>query len=215
MTATATVKYPSFDLLEATIDRDLSYKNYQSLKPAKTGNSITRLAFDFSYSRWQSFLYGQADDTFVATKQLYGQPLVISFYSKHWNGKGAEYLKQLNDLNQQIKANGGNLIIISNEGLSDEFAEMVLKNKLSLTFYFDNKSAIAEQMGVYSENDPIWNWFAGIDLNVPLLSTFVIAAENIVVFDHNHRDYDEVLPGNDIIKAVGDSSFLSNLLLSA
>lgn len=215
MTTTATIKYPSFDLLEASIDRDLSYKNYQSLKPVKTGNTISRLAFDFSYSRWQNFLNGVPDDTFVATKQLYGQPLVISFYSKYWNGKGAEYLKQLSNLHKEVKANGGNLIIISAEGFSEELVEMAFRSNLSLTFYFDKNNAIAEQLGVYSENDPIWNWFAGIDLNVPLLSTFVVATENIIVFDHNHRDYDEVLPGNEIIKAVGDAALLSNLLMSA
>ena len=215
MVTTSTIKYPSFDLLEATIDRDLSYKNYQSLKPVKAGYAISRIGFDFAYSRWQSFLNGVPDDTFVATKQLYGQPLVISFYSKYWNGKGAEYLKQLSNLHKEIKANGGSLIIISAEAFSEELALLAFRSNLSLTFYFDQSNAIAEQLGVYSEKDPIWNWFAGIDQNVPLLSSFVIATENVVVFDHNHRDYDESLPNCEIIKAVSDSAYISNLLLSA
>jgi peroxiredoxin len=215
MATTSTIKYPSFDLLEATIDRDLSYKNYQSLKPVKTGYAVSRIGFDFAYSKWQSFLNGVQDDTFVATKQLYGQQLVVSFYSKHWNGRGLDYLKQLNRLHKEIKANGGSLIIISAEAFSEELAEMAFSNNLSLTFYFDQSNAIAEQLGVYSENDPIWNWFAGIDLNVPLLSTFVITTENVVVFDHNHCDYDESLPSYEIIKAVSYSAYISNLLLSA
>jgi peroxiredoxin len=215
MTATATVKYPSFDLLEATIDRDLSYKNYQSLKPVKTGYATSRIGFDFAYTRWQSFLNGAQDDTFVATKRLYGQPLVISFYSKHWNDRGLDSLKQLSRLHKEVDANGGSLIIISADAFSEELTELAFKNSLSLTFYFDQNNSIAEQLGVYSENDPIWNWFAGIDQNVPLLSTFVIATENVVVFDHNHRDYDEVLPSHEIIKAVSDSAYISNLLLSA
>jgi peroxiredoxin len=215
MATTSTIKYPSFDLLEATIDRDLSYKNYQSLKPVKTGFAVSRIGFDFTYSRWQSFLNGVPDDTFVATKQLHGQPLVISFYSKHWNGKGLNYLKQLSSLHKEVKASGGSLIIISAEAFSEELAELAFRNNLSLTFYFDQNNSIAQQLGVYSENDPIWNWFAGIDLNVPLLSTFVIATENVVVFDHNHRDYEESLPTYEIIKAVSDSAYISNLLLSA
>ena len=212
---TTTIKYPSFDLLEASIDRDLTYKNYQSLKPVKTGHSISRIAFDFAYPRWECFSNGIADDTFVATKQLYGRPLVISFYSKHWNGKGAEYLKQLSDLKNEVKANGGSSIVISAEAFSEELTDLAQKNNLSLTFYFDQDNSIATQLGVYSEDDPIWNWFAGIDQNVPLLSTFVIAAENVVVLNHNHRDHDEVLPGYDVIKSVSDASVLSNLLLSA
>jgi peroxiredoxin len=216
MTTTATtIQYPSFDLLEATIDRDLSYKNYLSLKPAKTGISVPRISFDFAYSRWQSFSNGVIDDTFVATKQLYGQPLVVSFYSKHWNGKGAEYIKQLSNLHKEVKANGGSLIVVSAEEFSEELAKAAFRNNLSLTFYFDQNNTIAEQLGVYSENDPIWNWFAGIDQNVPLLSTFVIGAGNNIVFDHNFRDYDERLPNQDLIKAVSDSAFINNLLLSA
>lgn len=215
MATISTIKYPSFDLLEATIDRDLSYKNYQSLKPVKTGFAVSRIGFDFTYSRWQSFLNGVPDDTFVATKQLHGQPLVISFYSKHWNDKGLNYLKQLSSLHKEVKASGGSLIIISAEAFSGELAELAFRNNLSLTFYFDQNNSIAEQLGVYSENDPIWNWFAGIDLNVPLLSTFVIATENVVVFDHNHRDYEESLPTYEIIKVVTDSAYISNLLLSA
>lgn len=212
---TTILKYPSFDLLEVNIDRDLSYKSYQSLKPVKRGDTISRLGFDFAYSRWQNFLSGTTDDTFVATKQLYGRPLVISFYSERWHGKGVEYLKQLNNLHQEVKTNGGNLIVISAEGFSEEFAAMALSHNLSLTFYFDQNNELAEQMGVYSENDPIWNWFAGIDHNAPLLSTFVVANENVIVFDHNYRDYDEVLLSRDLVKAVSDAAFLSNLLLSA
>ncbi|WP_457127579.1 redoxin domain-containing protein [Mucilaginibacter sp. HD30] len=215
MATTSAIKYPTFDLSEVTIDRDLSYKNYQSLKPVKTGYAVPRIGFDFAYSRWQSFLNGAADDTFVATKQLYGQPLVISFYSKHWNVKGLNYLKQLNSLNNEVKANGGSLIIISAEAFSEELKDLAFKNNLSLTFYFDQNNDVAEQVGVYSETDPIWNWFAGIDQNVPLLSTFVIATENVVVFNHNHRDHEEGLPGHEIIKAVSDSAYISNLLLSA
>ena len=215
MATTSAIKYPIFDLSEVTIDRDLSYKNYQSLKPVKTGYAISRIGFDFAYSRWQSFLNGVPNDTFVATKQLYGQPLVISFYSKHWNGKGLDYLKQLSNLHKEVKANGGSLIIISAEAFSEELAELAFRNNLSLTFYFDENNSIAQQLGVFSENDPIWNWFAGIDSNVPLLSTFVIATENVVVFDHNYRDYDESLPSHEVIKAVSDSAYISNLLLSA
>jgi len=207
--------FPAFDILEATIDRDLSYKNYQSLKPVKTGQFISRVVFDFAYARWKSFSNGVADDSFVATKQLHGKPLVISFYSKHWNAKGISYLKQLSALHEQVKANGGNLVIINTEACSEDLTKLVVENNLSLNFYFDQANKIAETLGVYSENDPIWNWFAGIDLNVPLLSTFVIGVDNNVVFDHNHRDYDERLSVEDLLSAVGESSFISKLLLSA
>jgi len=213
--ATVINNRPSFDILEATTDRDLSFKNYQSLKPVKTGAFVSRISFDFSYSHWQNFTNGVVDDTFIATKQIYGQPLVISFYSKHWHAKGVEDLKQLSALHAQVKASGGNLVVISAEAIDEVLAGLAFDNNLSLNFYFDQSNAIAKQLGVYSDTDPIWNWFAGIDLNVPLLSTFVINTEQNIVFDHNYRDYATALSNETVLSAVRQSAFINNLLLSA
>lgn len=206
---------PSFDISEATTDRDLSFKNYQSLKPVKTGAFISRINFDFAYSRWQNFTNGVADDAFIATKQIYGKPLVISFYSKHWHAKGAEHLKQLSALQEEVRANGGNLVVISAEAIDEDLLETAFDNNISLNFYFDQNNSIAKQLGVYSDKDPIWNWFAGVDLNVPLLATFVIGAEQNIVFDHNDRDHAGSLNNETVVNAVRHSAFISNLLLSA
>src|SRR4051812_26420783 len=92
--------FPSFDLSEAITDRDLSYKNYQSLKPVKTGEFTSGIVFDFAYSRWLSFSNGAVNDAFIATKQLYGKPLVISFYSEHWHAKAVAHLEQLSALSE-------------------------------------------------------------------------------------------------------------------
>ncbi len=215
MNTTIDITYPEFDLLEATIDRDLSYNNYQSLKPAKTGAAISNISFDFSYDRWVSFQNGLTNDDFVATKQISGKPLVLSFYSNYWNGKGIEYLKQLSSISKQVKASGGNLVVVSAEGFSDELAGMAFENNLTVTFYFDPNNAIADQFGVYSDNDPIWNWFSGIDNNVPLLSTFVVGSDKTIIFDHNYRDYAETLPTAELVSAVSESAYIRRLLLSA
>lgn len=206
---------PSFDILEATTDRDLSYKNYQSLKPVRVGEFTSGIVFDFAYSRWLSFLNGAVNDAFVATKQLYGKPLVISFYSKHWHAKGTAQLEQLSALNEQVNASGGNLIIISAETAGEDFAALAKEHKLSLNFYFDQNNKIAKQLGVYSDKDPIWNWFAGVDLNVPMLATYVIGTEKNVVFAHNDRDDHNDLNNDQIIEAVRKSAFINDLLLSA
>lgn len=206
---------PAFDILEATTDRDLSYKNYQSVKPVKAGEFTSGLNLDFAYARWQSFSNGLPDDASIATKQLYGTPLVISFYSKHWHAKGAAHLAQLSALSEQVRANGGNLIVISAESASEELNDLAKKHKLSLNFYFDVNHNVATQLGVYSENDPIWNWFAGVDLNVPMLATYVIGTEKNVVYAHNERDHRDILNNDAVINAVSQSAFINNLLLSA
>ncbi len=215
MKITLETTYPEFDLLEASIDRDLSYNNYQSLKPAKKGSLISNINFDFSYNNWVGFNNGIVNEAFVATKQVLGRPLVLSFYSNYWNGKGVDYLKQLSSLSKQVKSNGGNLVVVSAEAFSEDLINLVFENNLTLSFYFDTNNRIADQFGVYSDNDPIWNWFSGIDNNVPLLSTFVISAEKNVIFDHNYRDYAETLPANELLNAVSDSAYMRKLLLSA
>ncbi len=213
--ATIIANRPKFDLIEASTDKDLSYKNYHSLSPVKAGGFVSRINFDFAYSRWQNFSNGVADDAFIATKQIYGKPLVISFYSKHWHAKGVEHLKQLSALNDQVKANGGTLVVVSAEAIDEELLDIAFENRLSLNFYFDQNNSIAKQLGVFSDKDPIWNWFAGVDLNVPLLATFVLGTEQNVVFAHNDRDHAEALSNINVINAVRQSAFINNLLLSA
>ena len=215
MPTTITRNIPAFDILEATTDRDLSYKNYQSLKPVKTGEFTAGLNLDFAYAKWQSFFNGLPDDASIATKQLYGAPLVISFYSKHWHARGAAHLVQLSALSEQVRANGGNLIVISAEAASEELNSLAKDHNLSLNFYFDQKHNVATQLGVFSENDPIWNWFAGVDQNVPMLATYVIGTEKNVVYAHNERDHWDTLNDDAVINAVSQSAFINNLLLSA
>ncbi|BAU54178.1 redoxin domain-containing protein [Mucilaginibacter gotjawali] len=211
---TSTDKFPYFELLEIVAEFDLSYKPYQPLKPLKAGNFITGLTLKTDQLRWQRF-YGGAE-TFgpVVLRQLLNKPLVISFYSRHWKGNGLGQLTRLNDLQNEIKASGGNLLII-NAGNDEDLAKTAWENDLSLNFYFDENHEIAELFGVYSENYPVWNRFSGIDVNVPLLATYVIDQFKQVVYADVDMDLTGSFSANGIIAAVYESALLRNNKKSA
>jgi peroxiredoxin len=207
-------KYPYFDLSEIIIERDLSYKAYKALKPVKAGNYVPDIKLDTDYANWQNFYNGAPTPGHIATRQLLSKPLVISFYSKHWQDRGIDQLKQLNALQYEIKANGGNLVIINADGPNEDLAKIAWEHNLSLNFYFDKDNKIAEKFRVYSEEDPTWNTFAGIDVNVPLLATYVVDTAKHIVFDHVDRNLTDTFVADEILTAVYHSA-LNNSRKSA
>ncbi|GAA3986820.1 peroxiredoxin family protein [Mucilaginibacter dorajii] len=207
-------KYPFFDLSEIVADNDIPFKPYQALKPIKAGNYIPDLKFLNDYTRWQSFFNGAQTHGPVALRQFLKKPLVIAFYSRHWGQFGLDQLKHLNNIQQEIKANGGNLLIISDER-TDELAKKAWENSYTLNFYHDEEKTIAQTFRVYSDSDPVWNRFSGIDVNVPLLATYIIDDNKQVIYNHIDYDFLETFNGEDIISSVYESSLIANSRKSA
>jgi peroxiredoxin len=212
--STSNNKYPFFDLSEIVADNDIAFKPYQALKPIKTGNYIPDLKFSNDYNRWQSFFNGAQTHGPISLRQLLHKPLVIAFYSHHWKEEGFELLTQLNNIQQEIKANGGSLLIISDER-TDELAKQAWENSFTLNFYHDEEKNIAQVFRVYSDNDPVWNRFSGIDVNVPLLATYIIDANKQVIYNHIDLDFLGTFAGEDIISTVYESSLITNSRKSA
>jgi peroxiredoxin len=207
-------KYPFFDLSEIVADNDIPFKPYQALKPIKAGNYIPDLKFLNDYSRWQSFFNGAQTHGPVALRQFLKKPLVIAFYSRHWGQFGLDKLKQLNNIQQEIKANGGNLLIISDER-TDELAKKAWENSYTLNFYHDEEKTIAQTFRVYSDADPVWNRFSGIDVNAPLLATYIVDDNKQVIYNHIDYDFLGTFNGEDIISSVYESSLIANSRKSA
>ena len=70
---------------------------------------------------------------------------------------------------------------------------------MSLNFYFDPENAIAQKFGVYSDADPAWNKYAGIEENVPLLATYVLDTGNQVIFDHIDKDLQQLVLQDELL----------------
>lgn len=100
--------YPAFDFLETILENELEIKPYKQLTPVKTGDFVSEFALSKDLGRWRQFVKGAETFTPIYHNQLFNKPLVIAFYSQHWKNPGLEQLKVLNNLSQEIRANGGN-----------------------------------------------------------------------------------------------------------
>jgi len=186
---------------EIVPEKEFSFKTYDVLKPIKAGEAVPDFVLQKDNVKWQQFFNGVETHGPVLLLQLLNKPLVIAFYSNYWQAHGLSLLKQLNSIQHEIKAHDANLLIISAEK-ERKLEKIAWDNNLSLSFYFDTDKEIAEKFGVYSENDPIWNKFSGIDTNVPLLATYVISPFGKIVYDHIDWNFSNELPSKEIIAAV-------------
>jgi len=211
---TATDKYPFFELLEIVPEIELDYKPYKPLKPVKAGNFIPGITFKTNQLQWQRFDSGTETFGAVLSRQLLNKPLVIGFYSKHWRANGRDLLRRLNALQIEIKANAGNLLIIHGEDDGD-LAKTAWENDLSLNFYFDENYEIAKKFRVYSENNPVWDRFSGIEVNVPLLATYVIDPSKQVVYADVDIDLKGDFSPEELLNAVHDAALVRNSKRSA
>lgn len=211
---TAINKYPFFDISEIIPDNDLELKPYKPLLPVKAGNFIPDLTLNKSYANWQQFYNGSETHGPVLLRHLLEKPLVISFYSHHWKDPGLEQLKNLNAIQHEIKASGGNLLIITPEK-EDGLQAKAWEHNLSLNFYYDNDNLIARQFRVYDEDSPAWDRFSGIDENAPLLATYVLDPFRQVVFHHVDLSFEAAFPAKEIISAVYIAALANNRKRSA
>lgn len=198
------LNYPSyFDLSEIINELNIPFKKRTALIPLKAGSLSPDFTLQKEHGKWQKFFNGREVRNTFFLREILNKPLVISFYSKEWKGHGLDLLKNLDLLQREIIASGGNLMVINSEKESTD--KLAWDNSLSLNFYFDGKHTIAEKFRIFSENDPIWNRFSGIDTNVPLLATYVISPTGQIVYDHIEQDFTEPFASKDILTAVQQS----------
>ena len=193
--------FPYFDLSEIEPDQDLLFRSFNKSEPIGAGDILPDFSLEKEPGRWQQFFNGAETHGPVLFHQLLNKPLVIGFYSYHWQQYGIDLLKQLNSLQNEITANKASILIISSEK-DRKLEKLVWDHNLSLSFYFDKGKQIAEKFRIYSDHDPIWNKFSGIDTNVPLLATYVVSASGQIEYDHIDPDFSKAFPTGQIISAV-------------
>src|SRR5437660_1636087 len=91
-------QYPYFDMSEIIREPDLTFKPFQALRPIKAGNILPDFSLQKENTKWQQFFNGAEVHGPVLLHQLLNKPLVIGFYSHHWQQYGLDLLKQLNTI---------------------------------------------------------------------------------------------------------------------
>jgi peroxiredoxin len=194
---TAAYQFPVFDFSELISEPLI--KKYKPLKPLQAGQLFPELKLINKNGTWLDAKIKNYEGH-VFTQQLFKKPLVISFYAEPWNRKGIYILKKLNAIQNEITAAGGNLLIITAEGPFKQ-TEINWKHNFNLNFYHDVNHDIARQFKIYDDNDPIWNKFSGIDVNMPLLATYILAPNGQIVYDHVDTAFNGNFPAEEIINA--------------
>jgi len=206
--------YPDFELVEAETELLLQFKKYRQLNPLQVGNTAPEFTFTNNFNTWQQFFNGAETYNHLAIRQLLSKPLVLSFYSHQWQHEGLDFIKELNRINAEIRANGGNMVLIA-DSRSAELQKLAWDNNLTLNFYFDTDRKLAEKFGVYHKDSPVWERFSGIDAHVPLLASFVVNPYRQVLYSHSNWHADSKFNSDKLLDEVYQAGLYLNTRRSA
>lgn len=138
---------------------------------------------------------------FVALVELLERPLVLSFFSIHWNDYGVQHLKTLQALHASVQAAGGTLLVLTAE--DKRFIQpLIEEHGLTFDIIHDKDNAVSEKLGLYFEADPLWDKVSGIDENVPVPATYVVNPAKNIVFGESDTYLQRTLDHNGLLQAV-------------
>lgn len=127
-----------------------------------------------------------------------GEPLVVSFYCPCWGRYARPYLLQLIELAEQLRAQGLNLLVFSNEPVKSLLRQFP---KLNFHVVYDKGFTVASQFGVYSEAFPIWDRVSGISEEVFTPALYVISPDQQIRYHFLDEDFDRSLPAEAVVDA--------------
>ncbi|WP_247236517.1 peroxiredoxin [Telluribacter sp. SYSU D00476] len=127
-----------------------------------------------------------------------GEPLVVSFYCPCWGRYARPYLLQLIELADQLRAQGLNLLVFSNEPVKTLLRQFP---KLNFHVVYDVGFTVASQFGVYSEAFPIWDRVSGISEEVFTPALYVISPDQQIRYHFLDEDFDKSLPADAVVDA--------------
>ncbi len=195
---------PAFDYNELIAELEIPFKKRQAIKPLKTGSHVYDLILEKeNINRQLAFKSGETQSS-VLLRRLAGKPLVISFYSSQWQEYGLNHLKQLNLLQNEIKALGANILIITPDAMDQTLSEIIWNHSLYLNFYYDQDNLIAKKFKIYSDHDPAWNRYPGIEINIPLLATYILDTANQIIFDRVDQTLEEGIPSDELLEILNN-----------
>jgi peroxiredoxin len=174
-------------------------RSITKINPAKAGDIAPLFAIHGNqYIEQGGLLQSEAGITAIQT--LLTRPVVIAFYSIHWNDYSNRLLSALQGLAADIKVMGGQLLLLSAEDKSFWQQEASLQNAFPIAHDTNNK--IARKFGIYAESDPIWDRVSGINADVPIPAVYVISPLEKITFDFTDPYFEKELPTRELLTAV-------------
>ncbi|RAJ75684.1 peroxiredoxin [Chitinophaga dinghuensis] len=131
---------------------------------------------------------------------LTAQPLVVIFYSIHWNGYADELLEQVAALHPVIEAAGAKLLLVSSE--EKKQFEAVNQQPLSFDIVYDEGFQLARKVGIYKKSDPIWGFVAGVNEDVPVPAVYVVTPSLAIKYAFIDKYLEHPLQASDLLAAI-------------
>lgn len=143
----------------------------EKINPLSTGNYFPEFLLEESRIINSAALLSHVDQG-ASLHHITAQPLVIAFYSWHWNGYGDRLIAQLQQSHAAIEAAGARLLVVSSE--DKKHFTTVNPGPLSFDVVHDAQHRIARKAGIYRESDPIWGFVSGVNADVPVPAIYLV-----------------------------------------
>lgn len=181
-------------------------RNREKISPLKAGSFFPEFFIDEARIINRGALLGNADGG-TSLHLLTAQPLVVAFYSWHWNGYGDRLIDALKQSYAAIEAAGARLLVLS----SEDKKVFGGNNPEALPFdvVHDAQHRIARKAGIYRESDPIWGRVAGVNADVPVPAIYLVTPSLEISYDFVDLYLQEEFSPQALVAAIGNKLAIS------
>jgi peroxiredoxin len=155
-------------------------KNREKINPVKAGSFFPEFFIEEARVINAGPLLNNAHSG-ASLHSLTLQPLVVAFYSWHWNDYADQLIDQLKKSHAAITAAGARLLVLSSE--DKKHFNTIHPEPLPFDIVHDAQHRIARKAGIYRESDPIWGRVSGVNADVPVPAVYLIAPSLEISYD--------------------------------
>lgn len=135
------------------------------------------------------------------------QPLVVVFYSWHWNNYAEQLIAALKSSVEAITAAGAQLLVVSSE--DKKLFTTVNPGPLPFDVVYDAQHRIARKAGIYRESDPIWDRVSGVNADVPVPAVYLVTPSLEISYDFTDLYLQERFAPQALLRTIGKKMAIS------
>ncbi len=184
---------PIFDLLELDLAPEIFFTVQEKLQPVAAGTPVAGLTTLRRVNKWHPYFDEIVLDTTSNQLRYTHKPLLLYFFEKDWGTIATEHLTQLNAAQNKLNEQQINLLVITTGSLK-EFEALAKKELWNLEVFEDASFEIASLLKIYSEKDPSWSRYPGIEGNVPLPALYLLDSARQIALDFPNKAIQPELP---------------------
>lgn len=181
-------------------------RNREKINPVKAGSFFPEFFIEEARVINAGPLLGNAHQG-ASLHSLTLQPLVVVFYSWHWNDYADQLVERLKKSHAAITAAGARLLVLSSE--DKKHFTSVYPGALPFDVVHDAQHRIARKAGIYRESDPIWGRVSGVNADVPVPAAYLITPSLEISYDFVDLYLEEAFSPEAVMAAVGKKLAIS------